>query len=64
MSFDVRIKVVVSKADEYRAKAVECDQRAASARTQAQFQELARQWKELAKQDDRNVRVGLDGYRA
>jgi hypothetical protein len=42
-----------SKADKYRAKAVECTESAAKARdpyVRAQFQELARQWWEMAEQ--------------
>jgi hypothetical protein len=59
MSFDIGGSAVASKAEEYRAKAAECDQRAASirdAKVKAQYQELARQWRELAKQADHMIR--------
>jgi hypothetical protein len=47
---------VTSKSEEYRAKAAECDQRAASIRdteVKAHYQELARQWREMANQIER-----------
>ena len=56
MSFDIRATVVTSKAEEYRAKEEECEQRAASVRdadVKAHYQELGRQWRELAKQAER-----------
>ena len=49
-----------TKADEYRAKAQECIENAASARhpeIKRQFEELARQWWEMATQVDR-MRAG------
>lgn len=53
MSFDGRgTRVVLSKAEEYQAKAVECE-RAAAATTDNNVREsyldLARQWRDLAK---------------
>jgi hypothetical protein len=50
---------VAYKTEEYRVKAAECDHRAASTRdveVQKQYQELARQWRELVKQADRMAR--------
>jgi hypothetical protein len=47
---------VISKADEYRAKAAECDHRAAGAADpdiKEQFEDLARQWRVMAKQAER-----------
>jgi hypothetical protein len=47
---------VSSRAEEYRAHANECDRRAATARdpeVKSQFDELARQWREMANQIDR-----------
>jgi hypothetical protein len=47
---------MASKAEEYRVKAAECDRRAASIRNvevQKQYQQLIRQWLELAKRADR-----------
>ena len=47
---------VASRAEEYRGHANECDQRAATARNsevRSQFEELARQWREMANQIDR-----------
>jgi len=46
---------VTSKAEEYRVQAIECDKLATAARdakTKTQFEELARRWRELAKQVD------------
>jgi hypothetical protein len=50
---------VISKADEYRAKAAECDHRAAATSDidiKEQFEDLARQWREMAKQAERTFR--------
>ena len=50
---------MISKADEYRAKAAECDQRAAATPDvdiKQQFEDLARQWREMAKQTERMFR--------
>jgi hypothetical protein len=50
---------VISKADEYRLKATECDQRAAGAADadiKEQFEDLARQWRVMAKQAERLFR--------
>ena len=47
---------MASRAEEYRGHANECDQRAATARdseVRSQFEELARQWREMANQIDR-----------
>jgi hypothetical protein len=44
---------VISKADEYRAKAAECERRAAATLDpdiKEQFEDLARQWRAMAKQ--------------
>jgi hypothetical protein len=41
---------MATKAEEYRSKTAECDQRVASARdpdAKAQYRELARHWREL-----------------
>jgi hypothetical protein len=49
----------VTKAEEYRANAAECDKRAAVARdreVKAQFEELARQWRMMAEQAERMLR--------
>jgi hypothetical protein len=46
---------MATKAEEYRANAVECDRRAAATRdieVKVQFQELARRWRDMAKQAD------------
>jgi hypothetical protein len=59
MSFEIGGSAVASKVEEYRAKAAECDQHAASIRdanVRAQYQELARQWRELARQADQTSR--------
>ena len=48
--------VVQSKPEQFRARAAECEQRAAASRdpeVKRQYQELARQWHELAEQADR-----------
>jgi hypothetical protein len=50
MSFDIRGSAVTSKAEQYRAKAAACDERAASIRyvkIKAQCQALVRQWREV-----------------
>ena len=50
---------MASKAEEYRAKAAECEQRAASIRDaeiKAHYHELARQWGEMANQIERKGR--------
>jgi hypothetical protein len=47
---------MVTRAQQYRAKAAECDQRAATtehADIKEQFEELARQWRDMADQIDR-----------
>jgi hypothetical protein len=52
---------VISKADEYRAKAEECEQQAASAhdpQIKAQLRDLAGQWSELAMTAEDNRRIG------
>jgi hypothetical protein len=44
---------VISRADEYRTKAAECDHRAAAtpySDIKEQFEDLARSWREMAKQ--------------
>jgi hypothetical protein len=49
-------RVVISRADEYRAKAAECDHRAAAtpySDIKEQFEDLARSWREMAKQAER-----------
>ena len=55
-SSHIGLGVMASKAEEYRVKAAECDHRAASIRNveiQKQYQDLIRQWLELAKRADR-----------
>jgi hypothetical protein len=50
------LHIVVTRAQQYRAKAAECDQRAATtehADIKEQFEELARQWRDMAEQIDR-----------
>jgi len=52
---------VISKADEYRAKAEECEQQAASAhdpQIKAQLRDLAGQWRKLAMTAEDNRRIG------
>ena len=52
---------MISKADQYRTKAVECDKRVAvalDADIKEQFEDLARQWREMAKQVERMFPVG------
>jgi hypothetical protein len=47
---------VISGADEYRTKAAECDHRAAAtpySDIKEQFEDLARSWREMAKQAER-----------
>jgi len=50
------LHIMVTRAQQYRAKAAECDQRAATtehADIKDQFEELARQWRDMADQIDR-----------
>jgi hypothetical protein len=50
---------MTSKAEEYCANAAECDRRAAATRYLAlkpQFEELAHQWREMAKRAERIFR--------
>ena len=50
------LHIVVTRAQQYRAKAAECDQRAATALSpdiKEQFEELAHQWRDMADQIDR-----------
>jgi len=50
---------VATTAEEYRAKAAECDQRAESSRDpdiKDALKDLARQWRELAAHADRTAR--------
>ena len=50
------LHIVVTRAQQYRAKAAECDQRAATtehADIKEQFEELGRQWRDMADQIDR-----------
>ncbi len=51
---------VISKADEYRAKAEECEQQAASAhdsQIKAQLRDLAQQWRKLAMTAEDNKQI-------
>jgi hypothetical protein len=56
MSHSILATAVTSKAEEYRAKAAECEQHAESIRDayiKGHYQELARQWREMAEQIER-----------
>jgi hypothetical protein len=52
---------MASKSDEYRARAAECEDQAASAaddEVKFQFREFARQWREMAKRLDEDGPFG------